>query len=73
MLDRLVALCDAEVRVETDPERLRPSDVEILLGDSSKFRQETGWEPQVPFEQTLADTLDYWRERVRREASTAAR
>lgn len=72
LLDRLIALCDTEVRIETDPERLRPSDVEILLGDSSKFRQETGWEPQVPFEKTLSDTLDYWRERIRRKAASAA-
>ena len=63
LLDRLVAMAQIEVRVETDPERLRPSDVEILIGDSSKFRADTGWEPQVPFEQTLRDTLDFWRER----------
>ena len=64
MLDRLRAMAQVEVRVETDPARLRPSDVEILIGDSSKFRADTGWEPQIPFEQTLRDLLDYWRERV---------
>lgn len=66
LLDRLVAMAEVEVRVETDPDRLRPSDVEILIGDSSKFRADTGWEPQIPFEQTLRDTLDYWREREAR-------
>jgi GDP-4-dehydro-6-deoxy-D-mannose reductase len=65
MLDRLVEMAEVEVRIETDPERLRPSDVEILIGDASKFRADTGWEPQVPFEQTLKDTLDFWRERER--------
>lgn len=64
LLDRLIALSTAEVTVEVDPGRLRPSDVEILLGDSTKFRQATGWEPQIPFDQTLGDLLDYWRQRV---------
>ncbi|MFP3941766.1 MAG: GDP-mannose 4,6-dehydratase [Acidobacteriota bacterium] len=66
MLDRLIGLSDADVTVEVDPTRLRPSDVEILIGDSSKFRADTGWEPQVPFDRTLRDTLDFWREREAR-------
>lgn len=66
MLDKLVSMAEVEVRVETDPDRLRPSDVEILIGDSSKFREDTGWEPQIPFEKTLRDTLDYWRQREAR-------
>lgn len=62
MLDQLLALSSARVKVEVDPERLRPSDVEILIGDSSKFHADTGWEPHIPFEQTLRDLLAYWRE-----------
>jgi GDP-4-dehydro-6-deoxy-D-mannose reductase len=54
------------VKTEVDPDRLRPSDVEILIGDSSKFRADTGWEPRIPFEQTVRDLLDYWRERLKR-------
>ena len=61
LLDRLLALSTADVRVEVDPDRLRPSDVEILIGDSSKFRADTGWEPQIPLDQTLRDTLEHWR------------
>jgi GDP-4-dehydro-6-deoxy-D-mannose reductase len=64
MLDRLLALSRVEVKVEVDPDRLRPSDVEILIGDSSKFRADTGWEPCIPFEQTLEDLLCYWREKL---------
>jgi len=70
LLDRLIALSEAEVEVRVDPERLRPSDVEILIGDSSKFRADTGWEPKIPFEQTLTDVLDYWRERLAHPAAT---
>ena len=61
MLDQLLGMSRVDVRVETDPARLRPSDVEVLLGDASKFRNETGWEPTLPLERTLADTLDFWR------------
>ena len=66
MLGRLIALANVEVKVETDPERLRPSDVEILIGDASKFKADTGWEPRIPFDQTLRDLLDYWRHTLRR-------
>jgi GDP-4-dehydro-6-deoxy-D-mannose reductase len=64
LLDRLIALADVEVKIETDPDRLRPSDVEILIGDCAKFKAQTGWEPQIPFDQTLRDTFDYWYARV---------
>jgi GDP-4-dehydro-6-deoxy-D-mannose reductase len=43
---------------------MRPSDVQILLGDCSKFKKKTGWKPVIPYEKTLKDMLDYWRERV---------
>ena len=64
LLDRLLTKTDVEIRVEQDPDRLRPSDVERLIGDASKFRRDTGWEPQIPFEQTLEDILRYWRRRL---------
>jgi GDP-4-dehydro-6-deoxy-D-mannose reductase len=64
LLDQLLALSDADIEVQVDPERLRPSDVEILLGDSSKFQTETGWEPAIPLAQTLEDTLDFWRQKL---------
>jgi GDP-4-dehydro-6-deoxy-D-mannose reductase len=52
-----------KIKVEQDPARLRPSDVPVLLGDATKFKKATGWEPTIPFEQTLEDMLAYWRER----------
>ncbi len=64
LLDRLIELTGVEVEIREDPERMRPSDVEILLGDSSKFRADTGWQPEIPFEQTLRDVVEYWRERT---------
>ncbi|HYR92858.1 MAG TPA: GDP-mannose 4,6-dehydratase [Methylomirabilota bacterium] len=67
MLDILLTHSKVKIHTQEDPARLRPSDVKILWADTAKFQRATGWEPVIPFEQTLADLLDYWRERVRRE------
>ena len=64
MLDTLLNLSGTKVETRQDPKRLRPSDVPILLGDYTKFKEKTGWRPEIPFETTLKDLLDYWRERV---------
>ena len=64
MLDALRARARVDVRVELDPERLRPHDVPRLVGDHSRLREATGWEPRIPIEQTLDDLLEYWRQRV---------
>jgi len=64
ILDILLSLAGDDVEVRVDPDRLRPSDVPILLSDSTKFRKITGWEPKIPFTQSLKDLLDFWRERV---------
>ncbi len=64
LLERILALSNVRIEVKVDPERLRPSDVEILIGDASKFRQVTGWEPRISLEKTIQDTLEYWRSRV---------
>ena len=55
---------EQDIEVVEDPERLRPSDVPLLLGDNSRFCKATGWSPEIPFEQTAKDLLDYWRERT---------
>ena len=61
MLDLLLTMTKQKIEVREDPARLRPSDVPVLLGDHSKFTERTGWNPSIPFEQTLADMLEYWR------------
>jgi len=52
------------ITTKEDPARLRPSDVPVLLGDASKVAKAVGWHPEIPFEKTLEDTLEYWRQRV---------
>ena len=53
-----------EIEIVTDPERLRPIDADLQIPDCSKFKAHTGWEPEIPYEKTMRDLLDYWRERV---------
>ncbi|MBA7479515.1 GDP-6-deoxy-D-mannose reductase [subsurface metagenome] len=65
MLDMLVALSNADLKIEQDPTRLRPSDVELLIGSSEKFQKKTGWKPEIPFDKTMKDLLDYWREKIK--------
>ena len=61
MLNMLLERSKVKIEIQQDPDRMRPSDVEVLLGDASKFKQATGWKPEIPFEQTLEDILNYWR------------
>jgi GDP-4-dehydro-6-deoxy-D-mannose reductase len=64
MLNILLSLSNNHIELRQDQARLRPSDVKILWADITKFCQQTGWEPVIPFEQTMRDLLDYWRARV---------
>lgn len=64
VLDILLSYSKVNVKIVQDPERMRPSDVLLLIGDSTKFQQRTGWKPTIPFERTLKDLLDWWREKV---------
>ena len=67
MLDTLISYSTVkDIRVETDPERLRPIDADLQVPDTSKFTAHTGWKPRIPFETTMRDLLDYWRERIAR-------
>jgi GDP-4-dehydro-6-deoxy-D-mannose reductase len=66
LLDTLLSLTDAPVRVETDPARVRPLDVPIVVCDARKMHKATGWATTIPFEDTLRDILDDWRSRMKR-------
>jgi GDPmannose 4,6-dehydratase len=53
-----------KIHVEVDPDRLRPIDADLQVPDTTKFKDHTGWQPQIPFETTMKDLLDYWRNKV---------
>ncbi len=68
MLDRLLKLSKVKnIRVEVDQSRLRPSDVTLQIPCIDKFVEATGWQPEIKFDKTLEDTLDYWRDFFKRE------
>ncbi|MFC1908573.1 GDP-mannose 4,6-dehydratase [Chloroflexota bacterium] len=68
MLDRLIKLSSVKkIDVEVDQQRLRPSDVTLQIPCIDKFTEATGWKPEIKFERTLEDTLDYWRDYFQRE------
>lgn len=63
LLDKLLSLAKKPIKIVEDPKRMRPSEVPTTVGDNSKFRRLTGWEPKIPIDQTLQDTLEYWRQK----------
>jgi GDP-4-dehydro-6-deoxy-D-mannose reductase len=61
VLEAMVARARVDVKLETDPALMRPSDTPVLIGDATRLRNATGWRTEIPFEQTLDDLLTYWR------------
>lgn len=64
ILDKLLEMSIVDIKIRKDPMRMRPSDVQVLVGDSTKFREETGWKPEYTIDMSLKDILNYWREKV---------
>ena len=54
------------IKVVIDPNRLRPIDADLQVPNCDKFKEHTGWEPEISYEQTMKDLLDYWRDRVKK-------
>ena len=74
MLDHLINLSTVEnIKVEVDPERLRPIDADLQVPNTNKFRQHTGWEPKISFEETMLDLLNYWRSVVKSQRNFLVR
>ena len=66
MLEHLISISTCEdIKVEIDPERLRPIDADLQIPDTTKFTNHTGWSPEISFEQTMEDLLNYWRQQVK--------
>ncbi len=61
LLDMMIARARVPLSIKVDPARYRPNDVPLLLGDPRRLRDELGWTPRVPLEQTIDDLLEYWR------------
>lgn len=60
IVDDLVRIAGIDVKIEVDPDRLRPSDTPDLVGDNTRLREKTGWMPQIPLDQTLRDVYSWY-------------
>jgi GDP-4-dehydro-6-deoxy-D-mannose reductase len=61
LLDTLLARARVAIAVRVDPQRYRPNDLPLLIGDPARVREEIGWAPEIPLDRTIDDLLDYWR------------
>ena len=64
VLDRLIKCAHVPIEVRLDPDRVRPSDNPEMRGDRSKITAAVGWTPKIQLDDTLRDTLNYWREQI---------
>ncbi|MGE3274660.1 MAG: GDP-mannose 4,6-dehydratase [Vicinamibacterales bacterium] len=64
LVETFVSRARVSVSIVQDPERFRPNDMPILVGDHTRLTADTGWHPTIPLEQTVDDLLDYWREQT---------
>lgn len=67
LLDVLLSHTTCAIEIRPDPNRMRPSDVPVVYADNSKLKKQTGWEPTIPFEESLRRVLDYWRAEVNKQ------
>jgi GDP-4-dehydro-6-deoxy-D-mannose reductase len=64
LLQQLVGQARVRVEVRPDPNRMRPNDMPLILGNPRRIQEEVGWMPAIPIERTLEDLLNYWRGEV---------
>ena len=57
----------SKLKIEVDLDRIRPIDADLQVPDTSKFKKHTGWQPEIPYEKTISDLLDYWRVQVEKK------
>lgn len=64
LLQMIIERSIADIEVEIDPAKIRPVDVPVIEADTSKIYKLTGWKPEITLEQTISETLDYWRKQI---------
>jgi GDP-4-dehydro-6-deoxy-D-mannose reductase len=60
IIDKLCEICGVQMEIEIAPERLRETEQRRMCGSFAKLSTDTGWQPEIPFEHTLRDIVDYW-------------
>jgi GDP-4-dehydro-6-deoxy-D-mannose reductase len=71
ILEDLIEMARVPIEVQHDPARMRPAEISTLVGDASLARKRLGWQPSIPFAETLAGILEFWRREAEREARDA--
>jgi GDP-4-dehydro-6-deoxy-D-mannose reductase len=66
LIELVRAAARIPVRHEVDPARVRAHDVPEVRGSAERLRASTGWRPEIPLDQTIADALEAWRRKLRR-------
>ena len=64
-----ISTIKSELKIELDESRLRPIDADLQIPNTKKFQDHTGWKPEISFEKTMLDLLNYWREKVKNEGN----
>jgi GDP-4-dehydro-6-deoxy-D-mannose reductase len=61
IVEALVSKSRVPIRIAQDPDRMRASDVPVLVGDPRRLQEATGWQPEIDFDRMITDLLEYWR------------
>ncbi|MGQ9664032.1 MAG: GDP-mannose 4,6-dehydratase [bacterium] len=64
LLNKFLEISKLNIKIAQDQSRMRPSDVELLVGSNEKFYSATGWQPEISFEKTIQELLEYWRTKI---------
>jgi len=64
LVERLLELAGVKAEIQNDPTRFRPSDQPRVCGDHAKLSRDTGWQPEVPMEETLLNLYRYWEHEI---------
>jgi GDP-4-dehydro-6-deoxy-D-mannose reductase len=62
LLSQMLSLTDSRIEVREDPNRVRKTEIPVLVGDATSFTEKTGWQRRFSLRETLSDTADYWRQ-----------
>jgi len=71
LLNYLISISSikSKLKIELDKSRLRPIDADLQVPNTLKFEKYTGWKPEIPFEKTMLDLLNYWRNKIKKEGN----
>ena len=61
ILQKILSMSNVPITVEIDEQKFRPVDIPDIVADVSLLEKDTGWQAKIPIEETLEETLEYWR------------